>query len=49
MILLPYLRATLTSVLSSSGFSVILMPLININKVAKELNVEIEDLDITQK
>lgn len=42
-ILLPYLRATISTVLSNAGFGTTPMPLINVNEAAKSANVTIEE------
>jgi preprotein translocase subunit SecB len=42
-ILLPYMRSSVSSVLSSAGFGACLMPLININEAARNANIVIED------
>ncbi len=42
-ILLPYLRATIATVLSNAGFGTTPMPLINVNEAAKSANVTIEE------
>ncbi|MCQ2087890.1 MAG: protein-export chaperone SecB [Bacilli bacterium] len=42
-ILFPYLRASVTSVLLNAGFSQIQMPLINVNELASNFELTIED------
>ena len=42
-ILLPYIRACITSVLANAGFGSIILPLINMNIVANSMDLKIED------
>jgi len=44
-ILMPYLRATITTTLSNAGFGTILMPLINVHETAKSANILISDVN----
>lgn len=41
-LLLPYLRATITSVLASAGFGTVILPLINIHAAAKDALSKVE-------
>jgi len=43
-ILFPYLRAAMTSVLSSAGIAGVILPLINVHELAKDAKIEIIDL-----
>ena len=42
-LLMPYLRATMTSILSNAGFGTMLFPLVNIYELAKAQNLSIID------
>jgi preprotein translocase subunit SecB len=42
-ILLPYLRALMTNILSQSGFGTVLFPLINVYELAKKQNLSLID------
>jgi preprotein translocase subunit SecB len=42
-ILLPYLRSTITTVISQAGFGTIVLPLINIHEIAEKQTVAIID------
>lgn len=44
-ILLPYLRATIMFVLSSSGFPSIVLPLINVNSLAHNAEIKIKEIE----
>lgn len=46
-ILFPYLRAAISFILTSSGFSTIMMPLVNVYEAAKDADLEI--IDCTDK
>jgi len=48
-ILMPYLRASITTTLSNAGFGTILMPLINIGEAAKTSSIQITDLETIQE
>jgi len=43
-ILFPYLRAAITNILASSGFDTVILPLVNVQAVAKNVQIEIENL-----
>jgi preprotein translocase subunit SecB len=43
-ILLPYLRSSITTILSQAGFGTIVLPLINIYEIAKNNPIRIQDL-----
>ncbi len=47
-ILMPYLRATMTNILSNAGFGTILFPLINMYEYPQKSNVQILDFTIQQ-
>jgi len=47
-ILLPYLRSTVTTVLSQAGFGSVILPLINIHEIAQKHPVEINDFTINE-
>ena len=47
-ILLPYLRAAITSLLSSAGFPSILFPLVNVQELAKKADLTIRTLATTK-
>lgn len=42
-ILFPYIRASISLILTTAGFSGVILPLINVTEAAKSLNLEIED------
>jgi preprotein translocase subunit SecB len=42
-VLLPYLRATMTTILSTAGFGTVLFPLVNVYELAKTLDPRIID------
>jgi preprotein translocase subunit SecB len=42
-LLMPYLRATMTNILSNAGFGTILFPLVNVYELAKAQNLSIID------
>jgi len=42
-ILMPYLRASMTNILSGAGFGTVLFPLINIYELAKNQNIQLVD------
>ncbi len=44
-ILLPYARATLSSLLANAGFGSVVLPLINVHKIAKESSLTIREID----
>jgi preprotein translocase subunit SecB len=48
-ILMPYLRASMTNILSCAGFGTILFPLINIYELAKIQNLQIIDHSVKNK
>ncbi|MCI5143534.1 MAG: hypothetical protein D3909_17795 [Candidatus Electrothrix sp. ATG1] len=41
VLLLPYLRSTITSLLANAGFTPFVFPLINLHRLAEEKNIEI--------
>ncbi|MCL2833128.1 MAG: protein-export chaperone SecB [Treponema sp.] len=45
-LLMPYLRATMTNILSNAGFGTILFPLVNIYEAAKSQNLSLIDHSI---
>jgi preprotein translocase subunit SecB len=42
-LLMPYLRATMTNILSNTGFGTMLFPLVNVYELAKTQNLSITD------
>lgn len=48
-ILFPYIRASITTLLSMAGFSTIILPLINVANAAESLDLKIEDIEIKEK
>jgi preprotein translocase subunit SecB len=42
-VLLPYLRATMTNILSTAGFGTVLFPLVNVYELAKKQNLPLID------
>jgi preprotein translocase subunit SecB len=42
-LLMPYLRSTMTNVLSNAGFGTVLLPLVNMYELAQRSNIEIID------
>ncbi len=46
-ILFPYIRASISLILTSAGFSTIILPLINVAETAKSLNLKIEDAPVS--
>ena len=42
-LLMPYLRATMTNILSNAGFGTILFSLVNIYELAKKQDISIKD------
>jgi preprotein translocase subunit SecB len=42
-LLMPYLRATMTNILSTAGFGTVLFPLVNMYELAKKQNVSLID------
>lgn len=41
-LLFPYIRSAITMVLMNAGFSTIILPIVNVNVMAKDLNLKIE-------
>lgn len=48
-ILFPYIRASISLILSTAGFSTVFLPLINVAEMAKSLNLKIEDASVEKK
>lgn len=48
-ILFPYIRASISLILSTAGFSTVILPLINVAKAASSLNLKIDDVPIEKK
>lgn len=44
-ILMPYLRAAMSFIVTSAGFSTIIFPLVNINAAARSCNIKIIDIN----
>ena len=45
-ILFPYVRSAITMMLTTAGFSTIIMPLVNVAAIAKTLSIKIEDANM---
>lgn len=47
-ILFPYARAVISQTLYNAGFSIPVMPLLNVAEMAKKSNVKVIDMDVSQ-